>query len=176
MPAARLFLATRPPSYFDIARRLLYRASFEGFDSEVFVRLLRVVNAIRGTRYQDPIGTVLDPQTIELPWLSEDKDGGLDVASDQDPVLVLGNLVVPHDSFTAAVRGQPVHDLPRLRGLNTVVERAMSVSRARPSAGKQGPPTLLVLPELSVPRRWFRFVAHYVVRHATVPVVTMRPR
>jgi hypothetical protein len=46
MPAARLFLCTRPPSYFDVARRWLYRVEKEGFAPDVFIRLLEVVNAV----------------------------------------------------------------------------------------------------------------------------------
>src|SRR6185437_5322559 len=64
MPAARLFLCTRPPSYFDIARRWLYRVERDGFEKDVFSRLLDVVNAVRGTEYRKPVGDTLDQSTV----------------------------------------------------------------------------------------------------------------
>ncbi|EAC0726828.1 hypothetical protein YG50_26130, partial [Salmonella enterica subsp. enterica] len=66
MPAARLFLCTRPPSYFDIARRWLFRVEDLGFDESTFDDLIRIVNAVRGTEYKDAVGTVLDRSTISI--------------------------------------------------------------------------------------------------------------
>lgn len=173
MPAARLFLATRPPSYFDVARRLLYAVESKGgFSEDVFVRLLSIVNALRGTQYYDPVGQVLDPHTVAVHWTVSDKWGRTVVAADQDPHLVLGNLVVPDEHWlraaertTLAPRGRPVHTVDRLLGLMRVITRASQVAKPRRGTGRGGPPTLLVLPELAVPRRWFRAVATHIVRH-----------
>lgn len=173
MPAARLFLATRPPSYFDVARRLLYAAESEGgFSEDVFDRLLAVVNALRGTRYFDPVGQVLDPHTVAVPWTASDQRGRSVLSADQDPHLVLGNLVVPNEHWKRAAerttrfpRGRPVQTVKRLLGLMRVIARATHVAKPRRGAGRAGPPTLLVLPELAVPRRWFRAVATHIVRH-----------
>ncbi len=173
MPPARLFLATRPPSYFDVARRLMYVAGLQGgFSGDVFDRLLDVVNALRGTRYRDPVGQVLDPHTVAVPWTASDRWGRRVVASDQDPTLVLGNLVVPNEHLHRAAertvgfpRGRPIHTVQRLLGLMRIIARATYVAMPRRSAGKGGPPTLLVLPELSIPRRWFRSVASHIVRY-----------
>ncbi|MCA9631381.1 MAG: hypothetical protein KC766_27170, partial [Myxococcales bacterium] len=173
MPAARLFLATRPPSYFDVARRLMYAAESEGgFSADVFDRLLAVVNALRGTRYYDSVGRVLDPHTLAIPWTVSDRWGRTVVASDQNPSLVLGNLVVPDEHWRLAAertarfpRGRPVHTVQRLLGLMRVIARATHVAKPRRGSGQGGTPTLLVLPELTVPRRWFRAVATHVVRH-----------
>ena len=46
-----------------------------------------------------------------------------------------------------------------------VIARATYVAKPRRGVGQAGSPTLLVLPELSVPRRWFRAVASHIVRH-----------
>lgn len=173
MPPARLFLATRPPSYFDVARRLLYEhESADGFSSTVFDQLLLVVNALRGTRYQDAVGKVLDRHTVAIPWTTSDKWGRTVLASEQDPTLVLGNLVVPNDHWQrAATRttrdplGRPVHSVQRLLGLMRVIAQATYIAKPRRSFAWEGSPTLLVLPELSVPRHWFRAVASHIVQH-----------
>ena len=173
LPPARLYLATRPPSYFDIARRLLYRVeTAEGFAAEVFEQLLAVVNAIRGTHYQDPIGSAKDRHTVTLPWTVTDDLGRTSLADERDPTLVLGNLVVADEHWERASRrtlahphGRPVHSLPRLLGLVRILTRATFAAKPRRGSGRTGAPTLLVLPELSVPRRWFRSVAQHIVRH-----------
>jgi hypothetical protein len=163
LPPARLFLCTRPPSYFDIARRWLYRVEKHGFDADVFDRLLAIVNAVRGTEYRDPVGTVLDPSTVSIEsfWSGESPDGA---SSSIDPRIILGNLVVDNGAWTAAARrvpnsmfGAPRLTVERLSGIARILEKATRVSRGRTRA-------VLVLPELSVPRRWFRPVANHVVR------------
>jgi hypothetical protein len=171
MAPARLYLSTRPPSYFDIARRLLYRVEAEeGFPPDIFDRLLGVVNAIRGTRYSDPVGKVQDPHTVQLPWIPPDDDA--DSAGDDDPTLVLGNLVVQNRHFERAAQrtpghptGRPVHSLERLLGLVRVIEQTRGVANRGRVERRSVSPTLLVLPELSIPRRWFRAVSTHIVRH-----------
>lgn len=166
MPPARLFLCTRPPSYFDIARRWLYRTESEGFGSDVFEELLRVVNAVRGTDYQDPVGSVEGPHTVCISGVRptafpRDPEA---TPSALDPRVILGNLVVDEQDWTGAATrvpgsavGAPRLHIERLLGLNDVLLRAARASRA-------GLPTVLVLPELSLPRLWFRTVSNYVVR------------
>ena len=171
MDPARMYLCTRPPSYFDIARRLLYHTeSDKGFQGGVFDDLLAVVNAIRGTRYQDPVGKVVDKHTVFIPWTDGPDDDPFEEPEPKDPVLVLGNLVVPDESWSSATKrdaqapqGRPVLTVDRLLGLNRVLGRAAYVARRRDELGNLRP-TLLVLPELTVPRRWFRTVARHVVR------------
>lgn len=164
MPAARLFLCTRPPSYFDIARRWLYRVETEGFARDVFDLLLAIVNAVRGTDYRDPVGQVLDPSTVAIEsfWTVEPPVGG--GASPLDPRIILGNLAVTPDAWAAAATrvphapyNAPLLTLGRLHGVARVIEKAARVARGRVSA-------VLVLPELSLPRRWFRTVSNHVVR------------
>lgn len=163
MPAARLFLCTRPPSYFDIARRWLYRVERDGFAPDVFERLLAIVNAVRGTEYRDAVGQVLDSSTVSIEsfWAGEPSPGS---SSALDPRIILGNLSVTNDAWTAAATrtahapyNAPVLTLARLQGLATILEKATRVARGRVSA-------VLVLPELALPRRWFRTVSNHVVR------------
>jgi hypothetical protein len=171
MSAARLFLCVRPPSYFDIARRWLYRVEKEGFTSDVFKRLLAIVNAVRGTEYRDPVGWVLNPSTVSIEsfWAAEPSVEG---ALPLDPRIILGNLAVTDDAWAAAATrvahapyNAPMLTLDRFRGVARVIEKATRVARGRVSA-------VLVLPELSLPRRWFRTVSNHVVRLGKFGLVT----
>ena len=170
LPPARLFLSTRPPSYFDIARRWLYRAETGGFAADVFDRLLDIVNAVRGTNYRDSVGSVLDPHTVaispfwELKAVEPAPDSGDGPVAQLDPRVIIGNLVVKDNWWTraatrvpGAVFGTPALSLRRLIGVNNVLVHA-----ARAARGKAG--AVLVLPELSLPRQWFRAIASHVVR------------
>lgn len=171
MSAARLFLCTRPPSYFDIARRWLYRVEKDGFAPSVFEDLLAIVNAVRGTEYRDPVGHVLDPSTVSIESFGagEPPPGSPPTL---DPRLILGNLVVPNGAWEAAATrislapySAPMLTLDRLQGVARILERATRVARGQASA-------VLVLPELSLPRRWFRAVANHVVRLGKFGLVT----
>lgn len=163
MPAARLFLCTRPPSYFDIARRWLCGVEKDGFAANVFERLLAIVNAVRGTEYRDAVGQVINPSTVSIEsfWAGEPPLGS---ASPVDPRIILGNLSVSNDAWEAAAtrtthapHNAPVLTLARLQGVASILEKATSVARGRVSA-------VLVLPELSLPRQWFRMVSNHVVQ------------
>jgi hypothetical protein len=163
MPAARLFLCTRPPSYFDIAQRWLCRVETEGFASEVFERLLAIVNAVRGTEYRYAVGQVVNSSTVSFEsfWAGEPPPGS---SSPLEPRIILGNLSVSNDEWTAAATrtaqapfNAPILTLSRLRGVASVLEKATRVAPGRVSA-------VLVLPELSLPRRWFRTVSNHVVQ------------
>jgi hypothetical protein len=163
MPAARLFLCTRPPSYFDIARRWLIRVEEQGFDDSTFTKLIKIVNAIRGTKYADTVGIALDRNTISIenPQRSLNFTGA---NSPTEPRIILGNLVVEDSAWKGAATrtngqpyGRPQLTKHRLQGLTDVLEKAASASRS--SAVE-----ILVLPELSLPRKWFRTVANHVVK------------
>lgn len=167
MPSARLFLCTRPPSYFDISRRWLYRVEEEGFDSTVFDDLIAIVNAIRGTKYNDPVGKVIDRSTISIFRTANE----FSVPESLEPRIILGNLVVDDAAWRAAATrklgspfGAPIITKKRLQGLVSVLDKSERVSRGEGSE-------ILVLPELALPRQWFRAVANHVVksgRHALV--------
>ena len=161
MPAARLFLCTRPPSYFDVARRWLYRAEADGFSGTIFQQLLDVVNALRGTYYWNPIGYVHEEHAVSVVY-----DGGELARRRPDPRIILGNFVVDDADWEGAATrvpgsdvGKPRLSLGRLRSLNRVLEKA-----ARATSQYGGRASLLVLPELSLPRPWFRTVSHHVVK------------
>lgn len=161
LPPARLFLTIRPPSYFDIARRWLYRVEREGFSTDIFESLLAVVNAVRGTKYVDPVGSVADPSTISIDSFWSDNSFG---NAGTEPRIILGNLVVKDAAWQAAATrdamsavGRPMLTLERLRGLARVMEKATRVAHGHASA-------VLVLPELSIPRPWFRTLSNHVVR------------
>jgi hypothetical protein len=171
MPAVRLFLCTRPPSYFDIARRWLYRVEKDGFAPDVFERLLDIVNSVRGTEYRDAVGQVLNPSTVSIEsfWAG---DPSPDSSAPPDPRIILGNLSVSNDAWAAAATrtaqapyNAPVLTLARLQGVATILEKAMRVARGPVSA-------VLVLPELSLPRHWFRTVSNHVVRLGRFGLVT----
>lgn len=176
MPAARLFLCTRPPSYFDIARRWLYRVEKEGFTPDVFERLLTIVNAVRGTEYSNAVGRVINPSTVSIEsfWAAEPLPGA---SSPRDPRIILGNLSLGDKEMAekawaaAATRtahapfNAPILTLDRLQRVASVLDRA-----ARAARGHASP--VLVLPELSLPRRWFRTVSNYVVRLGRFSFVT----
>jgi hypothetical protein len=163
MPAARLFLCTRPPSYFDIARRWLYRVEKDSFPPDVFERLLAIVNSVRGTEYRNAVGQVVNPSTVSIEsfWSGEPPPGS---SSPVNPRIILGNLSVSNDAWTAAATrtstppfNAPALTLTRLQGVASVLEKATRVARGRASA-------VLVLPELSLPRRWLRTVSNHIVR------------
>ncbi len=171
MPAARLFLCTRPPSYFDIARRWLYRVEKEGFAPDVFERLLAIVNAVRGTEYSDAVGNVINPSTVSIEafWAAQPPPGS---TSPLDPRIILGNLSVSDKAWEAAATrtghapyNAPMLTLDRLQRVASILDRATRVARGRVSA-------VLVLPELSLPRRWFRTVSNHVVRLGRFGLVT----
>lgn len=170
MPAARLFLCTRPPSYFDIARRWLYRVERDGFAPDVFQRLLSIVNSVRGTEYRDAVGQVVNPSTVSIAshWAGPPPGS----TSTRDPRIILGNLPVTNDAWAAAATrtahtpyNEPLLTLNRLNGVARVIEKAARVARGRVSA-------VLVLPELSLPRRWFRTVSNHIVRLGRFGLVT----
>ena len=161
---AQMFLCTRPPSYFDVARRYLYRTEADGFRKDIFHDLLDLVNAIRGTLYKDPIGRVTHKFGVVIPAFG---------ASDEpfrDPQIMLGNLVVSEDCYRRAAKprsgssvGDPLLSISRLRSVAEVLRRADAV------ADNNG---LLVLPELSIPRSWFRAIANHVARRGSYGLVT----
>lgn len=163
MPATRLFLCTRPPSYFDIARRWLYSVEKEGFAPEVFESLLDIVNAVRGTRYSDAVGKVIDSSTVSIEsfWAAKPP---LDSVSQPVPRIILGNLSVDDKAWeAAAIRinhapyNAPMLTLKRLQRVANILDQATHVVQDHVSA-------VLVLPELSLPRRWFRSVSNHIVR------------
>lgn len=150
-----LFLSTRPPQYFDVARHLLALSEVEGFHDGAFDQVERVVNAVRGTLYFKEIGTVLGPDHVAVHFDTAEPAAR----------LILGNLSLDESWYKGTVKVPPVPvlSLDRARGLGRVLERARIVAKYR-QLREAAPPALLALPELSVPRQWLRPVANHVVR------------
>jgi len=167
MSPARLFLCTRPPSYFDIARRMFSAVTEQGFEQDLFQRVLSVVNSIRGTRYSDPSGEVVDGATVVIP-----RGLGASIETDlTDPRIVLSNVVASDSMWEGAATfvpgssvGRPVRSLSRFKAIMGTLRQADAAARRWSISGRVRPPTLVVMPELSLPRAWFREVATYVVR------------
>ena len=168
----RLFLSTRPPSYFDIARRWLHRVDDEGFGPDAFDRLLELVNAIRGTAYADPVGRVIDQDTVQVP-----SDQTFVITPDADPTIALGNLTLKTEYLdgcskrvAGAAFGSPVLTVERLTQLGNVLDHAAHLCRFTDGAPSHKA-CLLVLPELSLPRAWFRATANHAIKTGRFGVV-----
>jgi hypothetical protein len=158
---SRLFLSTRPPSYFDVSSRLLEAETRSRVSKTIFSVLISAVNAIRGTQYQDPEGFVHDPHTVSTDWMLSFA-GGLGGQHLPDPRLILGNLTVTDAEWKASLRVPllSLDRLARLAKLLTKAELAASDENLPPGLHRN----LLLLPELSLPRAWLRSVAHYVLQ------------
>ncbi len=151
--ASRLFLSTRPPSYFDVARRVLRRVEVE-LRGDEFDELLAMVNAIRGTEYRDPVGTVIDRETIRIPpnsWSTE--------VEIEEPQLILGHLVATSEYYDQSTRRRPTLTRERLRRVKRVLDGAVREAMLCSEGA-----SFLVLPELSLPQKWFREVATHIAR------------
>lgn len=179
-----LYLASRPPKYFDVARRILYRADRRKIKQDLSFRAVcRIVNAVRGTRYTFPTGRVMDGSTVVI----GDATGRPLGHTWGNPRIMLGNLVLRNDWYFASFREatSPNRSKYRLAQLSELLEKADHVAREGKRARAPKRPALLVLPELALPRAWLRTVANVVVsngafglisgveyrRHQTKPVV-----
>ncbi len=154
-----LVLATRPPRYIDVARRFLARIESARAlpPGEVGRQIDECVDALRGTRYR------LRPSPPIALARKSDRTV-LHVDAERDPTsvrIILSNLPVGIESFRAAAQGRPRLTLRRLTLLDRVLRQARQAAR---DARRKGLPSILVLPELSIPRRWVRALAEYAVR------------
>lgn len=159
MTPVEVLLLFRPPTYLDILFRWIRAQRPLG-------ELVDVVNAVRGTRYE----------TIPMTY-QDDGQGGTVVVeppteSSFDPAgevlntrLVLANLRT-EDGWWMASLTKPALTDERQKRLARVINLALD-------AAKQGKhrPTLLVLPELSLPRRWWRQVCAHLAR--SEPMVSL---
>lgn len=140
-----ILLMTHPPSYVDILMRWL--------SAELPVsRLGDIVNAVRGTRYQTAPMTEVGGRIVVEP-----RNGVVSLAPPETSRIILGNLCTELEAWTASLTA-PQLTFARLRRLSTVVNQAISAGRTA-----NGESVLLVLPELSIPRRWVRQLLHHLV-------------
>ena len=157
--AESLYLCTRPPSYADVAIRLMPIAGGEG-KGDHFERVLSVTNDIRGTTYRDSVARIGETGSINILY------GGDMVATDtREQYVVLGNLVLTEEYWKKTLRRpsrsgrlSSVRTIERLSGLDRVLSEANKVGGGR--IGEK----LCILPELALPRDWLREVANYVAR------------
>nr|WP_254626648.1 reverse transcriptase domain-containing protein [Myxococcus sp. CA039A] len=140
-----LLLLARPPRYVDIVMRWL-RAEQPLFD------LIHVINAVRGTRYFAPV-------------MQETDNGRVVAIANMSPFspprrsqLVLGNLCTD-EQWGKNSLSVPTLSIERQRRLSRVLNQAID---AAGRAKQRGVSTLLVLPELALPRQWQREVFHHI--------------
>lgn len=167
----RLFLSTRPPSYYDIAQVMLDRLEYQDDIGKVFEQVLKTVNEVRGTSYKDTIARVSGDRIID--FVSEEKTE----KKTMDPVVVLGNLKVGDKWIMGALGGETVRSRKRLNSITTVVGKAQRIARRIRSedeaairsedeaARASRREVILLTPELSMPRSWLRDYAHYIARY-----------
>jgi hypothetical protein len=154
LSAVELLLMSRPPSYGDVLFRWL-RAE------RPLAGLVDVVNGVRGTRYATvPMTETQSEVTVAPPSDVLDPRNEVGVTR-----VVLGNLSAPETWWVQSLSA-PVHTIERQARLARVLNHAMYAARF-----SRERPTLLVLPELSLPRRWVRQVCLHLNR--TAPVLAL---
>jgi len=142
MNSADVLLMTKPPSQFDIS----YRWARAGRSVS---SLIPTTNAIRGTNYPDDLVMQIDDHTVDI---------SPSVSTDVSPVVVmLGNLPSQEAWLIPAANGRPVESRERLNNVARIVNRAVN---RRAHTGEN---IVLLLPELSLPRRWFRRLAELAI-------------
>ncbi len=140
-----ILLMTRPPSQFDIAARWAKAG-------RSMAELASTTNAVRGNRYsadviRQPHGHVVDIATA-----------GLEPNPVSDILVVLGNLRTSDDHWAAAANGTPILTRQRMAAIGRVVNEAIRLRHWKKK------PTMLVLPELSLPKRLLRPLARRLVQ------------
>lgn len=149
LSVVEILLMYRPPSYFDILFRWL-RAEQPVGD------VLSVVNAIRGTRNSSI------PMKLESHQLKISPPEAPRISTDEleRTRLVLGNLCTEEDWGKKSLTS-PCLTIERQNRLARILNQALDSSRLAKSY-----PTMLILPELSLPRRWARQVCQHLNRAA----------
>jgi predicted amidohydrolase len=157
MTPVDVLLLFRAPTYFDLLYRWI-RAERQVSD------LVAVVNAVRGNRYKR-IPMEYDDQSQTL-FVDPPTENPFDPAGDVGRTKVaLGNLRT-EESWWAASLTKPALTDERQKRLTRVINQALDAAKHA-----DGRPTLLVLPELSLPRRWLRQVCSHLAR--SEPLVSL---
>lgn len=139
-----VFLMTRPPSQFDIACR--WSKAGRSMDD-----LSSVTNGVRGNRYSGTTVKQGGPNIIDI------ATPGIFPNPLQDVLIVLGNIRTGDEYWTAAARGAPVLTKHRIAAIGRIVNEAIRLKHWK------NKPTLLVLPELALPKRLLRPLARRLV-------------
>ena len=146
VPALSLLLMTRPPSAFDIATRWA-QAELPVSD------LASATNAIRGTRYALDLVRSFEPGLVDISSPVNFGD-----SSDKRLLVVLANLRVDEQWAWEAAQGRPIATVQRAEAVARVVNQAIECKRQFHRS------TILLLPELSLPRKWCRAIATRLLR------------
>lgn len=142
-----LLLLFRPPTYVDVLFRWLRSERPIG-------ELTQVVNAIRGTRYSEaPMVYNEDSCTVHIEPPTQPHVGEV-----RETKLILGNLCT-EDAWWEASLTKPTLTDERQQRLTRVINHALDAAKRSDDC-----PALLVLPELSLPRRWWRQVCSHLAR------------
>lgn len=116
-------------------------------------RLADIVNAVRGTKYSaSPMEIFEERILVDLPARTNEAPGGVGVTR-----VVLGNLSTD-PSWWADSLEDPNCSIERLGRVARVLNQAAFAARIAEG------PALLVLPELSIPRRWLLRLCEHLSR------------
>lgn len=147
MGCVDLLLAQRLPTYTDVLFRWIR-------GGRAVSELVEVVNAVRGTRYRSLPMEERDNGV----WVEPPSGSAMGAVGAGDTRVVLGNLCTDEAWWKASLTS-PVLTVERQRRLARILNQAMDAARR---ARGRGIPTLLVLPELSLPQRWAREVFRHL--------------
>lgn len=153
-----ILLMPRPPSYGDVMMRWLR-------GRRPVDHMLDVLNAVRGTRYESlPMRRHGDELIIQPPSPSPTAEGPGEVGQTR---IVLGNLCSELSWWSSSLTSVDTSG-ERQDRVTRVFNAAMDCARRA-----KGRPTMLVLPELSIPRRWAREIWEHLARTETSLTVVM---
>lgn len=150
-----LLLTARPPRYLDIARRFLVDLEDSTPSARLGITIDACARALRGSGPARPDAA----PTVSVH--AGDRGPVVTVGDPPQPNtvrVILGNLPVGGDAFKAAALGKPIRTTKRLQTLDRILRDARRAAR---DAARDGIPSILVLPELSIPRRWVRSLAEH---------------
>ena len=154
--AIAVFASTRPPTYYDIASRFFSKPP-SPLDVAVFGDVRSVVNACRGTQYRDDVGAVIaSDDVLDSVYLS------VDTPASTSTRVIVANLNLSDNYWGASLTATPDLSFARFEAMAVVLAHAERATWAPSRSGLS--PSVLVFPELSVPRRWVRLLARHTLR------------
>jgi hypothetical protein len=145
--AASLVLMFRPPTYVDVMMRWL-RAE------QPVALITSIVNAVRGTTYS--VATMTMGQDVLVAGAPDPSTNT--PTSRMHPRFILGNLCTENAWWTQSLTAPNCSEERQERLVRIVNQAVQAAQRAK----REGRPAMLVLPELSLPRRWVREVLRHL--------------
>ena len=161
MSPDRLFLCTRPLSYFDIAHRVQTKSA--RVSTTMFANTVDFVNALRGTGYGRPVAacTELSGGTMlrtPLMW-HEDPQSRVERVR-----VVVSNFCLDDAAWDnmlcPAINANGRPELPSHERFRETTKMLRLVDT---EVAEGGSPTIAVLPELAIPNAWRRPIARHVI-------------